>query len=171
MAGTLSAMPCVRRIARPFVATALAFTACSTSPVMFVRVEEPVLVAQGVAAEAGLVSVTLTARNEQSHTIEFELRLPCGSTIRVYEPQAGSAKAAWDQLNWYNSRPGGCKWLPIPVVMSPGATQQYQASATIADVLGDSLPEGRYEIAGVIAIGAPELRLAEVRVGEVELKR
>lgn len=99
------------------------------------------------------------------------MRAPCGVTLAFFSSGGISDPRVWSQLDWFNSRPGGCKWLPLPVMLAPGETRVSTVTVQVDDVLGDSLPESRYGVAAVVAVAAPALRLAVVEGGEAELRR
>ncbi len=64
----------------------------------------------------------------------------CLPALLLYRDSAASTPA-WDQHSWFNTRVGGCKWMP-ETVWSPGRITT--PSVSTAEILGDSLPAGRY---------------------------
>ncbi len=124
------------------------------------RVDGETLVVEGVASNAG------------EQTIQYEMLSPCPTTLRIYRMLGtGTAETAWDQLAWHNSRPGGCKRSPVTLTLAPGETRFVGGVAEVADILGDSLPAGPYEVAIVIWGGFTSPPPMEVDVGEVILER
>lgn len=64
----------------------------------------------------------------------------CLPALLVYRDSAAS-EPAWDEQRWFNTRAGGCKWMPVTVEV-PGHIATPSVSA--AAILGDSLPAGAY---------------------------
>jgi hypothetical protein len=126
------------------------------SPVL----RQPTYEVRAPTVAAGTLQITVVAINPEDREITYELRQPCEVTIRVYSE--GATAPAWDQLQWMNNKPGGCKWLPVPVTLGPGETKPMMATAMVAEILGDSLPAGPYRVSVRISHGAPSPGLTEL---------
>jgi len=131
---------------------------------------QPIYQALSPTVSSGLLQAVVEARNPESRPITFEIRDPCGVTLRLY-PESGSVPV-WDQLDWLNSRPGGCKSIPMSLTLGPGESRTMTATASVGDILGDSLPSGTYRARIVVWQGVPAPGLVEVPApGTVVLAR
>lgn len=104
------------------------------------------------------------------NTADRELHLVsdgCGVLPRAYGSASRTGEPAWD------GRPGApCLAHAAPVTLAPGEVRRFSRSYSARDVLGDSLPDGRYFFtvtyrAALALDGEP--RLVEVTAGEAEL--
>ena len=125
------------------------------------QVQEPLVV-------GGTLTVQLTAHNPRAEAIRFELAALCTPTLRLYR---ASSTPAWDQLTWWQARPGGCKGVDRTIVLQPGQSREMSGSAEVATVLGDSLPPGPYQVGVVVWQRAPTPRFLELPAGSIDLNR
>lgn len=121
---------------------------------------QPIYQSLSASVESGSLQTSVEAVNPESRPITFEIRDPCGATIRLYTE--GGSLLVWDQLVWLNNRPGGCKAVPRPITLGSRATRTLIATASLTDILGDSLASGTYQVRTVIWQGAPVPGLIEV---------
>jgi hypothetical protein len=127
----------------------------------------PIYEAQTAVVVASILTVGVLARNPQGYPIRFEVREPCGVTVRLYR----AGVRAWDQWTWLQARPGGCKSVGRPVTLLPGEARLMTAAAETGAILGDSLPGGSYQVAGLVWQGSPAPGLVEVPVGPIAIGR
>lgn len=108
----------------------------------------------------------LQVRNTSSREIHL-VSDGCGVLPRVYGSADRAGRRLWD------ARPGApCLASVAPVTLAPGETRRFTRSYSARDVLGDSLPDGRYYFtvtyrAGLAADGAS--RLVELTAGDARL--
>ncbi len=94
-------------------------------------------------------------RNDASTPQTVEFPDGCVVVIRAYRDAARTGAPAWDQF-----RRVGCRMAIVPVTVQPGETEQIGAPTVSArDVLGDSVPDGRYWLSAVIRPGGERLEL------------
>ncbi len=125
------------------------------------QAREPLLV-------GGTLTAQLSAHNSRPEAIRFTVASPCTTSLRLYRE---ASTPAWDQLTWWQARPGGCKGIDRMVVLQPGQSREWSGSAEVATVLGDSLPPGRYQVAVVVWQRAPTPGLLEVPASSIDLNR
>lgn len=93
----------------------------------------------------------------------------CGMLPRAYGDPARAGEPVWD------GRPGGpCLASVAPITFAPGETRRFTRRYSARDILGDSLPDGRYFFtvtyrASLAPDPDAESRLVEVAAGEAEL--
>ncbi len=138
------------------------------TPVVIVT-DAPSFGAVSALASDTVLVMTITARNETSQLIEYSRRFPCGVFIRLHADESRS-ELVWDQRDWWNARSGGCKGLTIEKLLEPGASERLGASATVREMLGDSLASGGYYVTGLV-LGDPDLDQIVIPAGHVELSR
>lgn len=103
--------------------------------------------------------VTLTNRG----TARQQVELPGGCTVllRAYRSADRSGSPAWDQ-----SRQAVCTMQLLLLDLEPGESAEFQGRADAREILGDSLPAGRYYLTAVLRPNGKEVELA---AGEAEL--
>ncbi len=104
-------------------------------------------------------TVTLTNTSDAPRTVE----LPggCPVLLRAYRTADRTGEPAWDQ-----ERDIVCTQQLLIVTLAPGESREVEGRATAVDILGDSLPNGRYHLAAVVR---PDRRRIELPAGEAEL--
>lgn len=132
---------------------------CSTTSGPDVPVE-PTFAASAPVVVGDSLRVSAVVANPIGREITIILRIPCTSTLRVF--RAGVTAPAWDQLQWLNARPGGCKWLEKPTTLGPLEQRTLTATAAVSDILGDSLAGGTFSVSVAIAYGAAPVTIREV---------
>jgi hypothetical protein len=103
----------------------------------------------------------VTMRNRSSQRTTVQLGSGCPVLIRAYR-DAARRRLAWDQSV------GMVCTMQIQIVeLAPGATAEKAAPrASAADILGDSLPDGRYYLSAFVqVVGGP----VTVPAGQVDL--
>ena len=116
----------------------------------------------------GALSGFLTIRNPTRSRIALEYAGVCHPSILVFADP--SSAPVWDQLRWWNSRPGACKWLPQLHIIDPGTFGLVRPHhVTEETILGDSLPPGLYEIAIRLRVLQPRDTTLIVSAGLHEL--
>lgn len=106
---------------------------------------------------------TATVTNTTNAQREVEFPDGCTVLIRAYPDAERAGEPAWDQ-----QRAVACTMAIQIVRFEPGESREYRASATATEILGDSLPEGRYHFAALLR---PDGQRVEVPAGEAELRR
>lgn len=151
---------------------ALAVTACAPSPAPAngasdadattdasgIRYHAHTLILESFPVQLRTV-VTLTNTTPAPRTVE----LPggCPVLLRAYRTPEHTGEPAWDQ-----SREAVCTLQLMIVRLAPGESQEVTGSATARDVLGDSLPNGRYYLTAVVR---PDQQRIEIPAGEADL--
>lgn len=107
-----------------------------------------------------LAAVTLTNTADEPARIE----LPGGCTVllRAYRDADRSGSPAWDQ-----ARSVACTMQLLQLDLAPGDSTRFDAPAVRGDeILGDSLPDGRYYLSAVIR---PDRQVVELAAGFADL--
>ena len=105
---------------------------------------------------------SLTLENNNPAPTEIVFNNGCVVLMRAYRSAARSGRAEYDQ-----TRAFGCTAALVEVELSPGARRSFDGSTvSAADVLGDSLPEGRYYLSVVASPFGQEI---EIAAGSVDL--
>ena len=136
----------------------------------------------GTAESAGVsVAATMEQSNDRivvdvavqnTGASEFVGEYSAQCAIAVLFSKADDDQLQWDQYDWFNSRPGGCKFLVLPVRVPPDSEVVVSTQVVFeSDVLGDSLPAGEYDVSARLHIVAPFLRTFVVRAGRAMLSR
>jgi hypothetical protein len=118
-----------------------------------------------------MVRVRVVATNSGSLTWTLELG-PCSMNIRVTSLDA-AATHEWQLERWriaVNPK-AACVGYRAPYVLAPGGTvasSELERVVRMRDVLGDSLPAGRYRVTATVSFSNQPP--TEVPVGEVELR-
>lgn len=81
--------------------------------------------------------VHVTNSSSSARTLTF----PDGCVVLVRAYRAGSSKPVWDQGNSV-----GCTMALVGVNLAPGETRTLESRTGAAEILGDSLPDGRYTL-------------------------
>lgn len=132
----------------------------------------PVVVHEGVAYSAeterrpeGPPAVRTTARASNATAARVDVTFPdgCVVLIRAYRAPERGAPPAWDQ-----ARAVACPEVLMEVPLAPGQTREFHSTATAREILGDSLPDGRYYFTALIRPGGQPI---EVSAGSAELRR
>ena len=160
--------PCRRVAIAGVLVTCLVFAACDDAVVGPIA-GEPVYEMLTASVDAGVVTVEGVASNPGTQAIRYDLLAPCTATLRMYSADGGVAR--WDQLDWHNTQPGGCKRTAYSRTLSAGESIAVGASAEVDDILGDSLPEATYAAALVIWRSAPTPGPLELQAEQVVLQR
>lgn len=130
---------------------------------------EPQLTFEAEAYGVGdSIRYTMMVTNRSSEDAELVAR-ECrrfGALIAT----GGNGDGSWDERAW-STAAGGC-W-PVRVVQPVRAhdTEEISSTVSIGQILGDSLPDGRYSLMVVPDFAEPEVEVAELPAGEVELRR
>jgi len=160
--------PCRRVAIAGVLVTWIVCAACDDTVVGPIA-GEPVYEMLTASVDTGVVIVKGVARNPGTQTIRYDLLAPCTATLRMYSADGGVA--TWDQLDWHNTQPGGCKRRAYSRTLAAGESIVVGASAEVDDILGDSLPEAAYAAALVIWRSAPTPGPLELQAGQVTLQR
>ena len=118
-----------------------------------------------------LVRVRVVATNTGSLTWTLELG-PCSMNIRVTS-LGTAATHEWDFERWRTAvnPKAACVGLRAPYVLAPGGTvasSELERVVRVRDVLGDSLPGGRYRV--TVSVSFSNQPPTEVAGGEVDLR-
>ena len=124
-----------------------------------------------VAPGDSVMRVRTVATNSGSLTWTLELG-PCSMNIRVTSLGA-AATHEWDFERWriaVNPK-AACVGFRAPYVLAPGGTvasSELERVVRVRDVLGDSLPGGRYRV--TVFVSFSNQPPTEVAAGEVDLR-
>jgi hypothetical protein len=105
----------------------------------------------------------LTVRNPSDRDAIVEFPDGCMVLLRVYRNEARTGTPAWDQR-----RERMCTQAIVQLRLAPGGAERYETRATAAEILGDSLPPGRYWLAALVRPGGEHI---DVPAGSVILER
>ena len=104
----------------------------------------------------------VTARNTTDAAVELGFGDPCVAHLRAYADSSRSGEPVWDQ-----QRLMACVTVVFGDTIAAGDTAQYTAPhADGYDILGDSLPDGRYWLTATLR---PNGQALEVPAGVVDL--
>jgi hypothetical protein len=111
--------------------------------------------------QAVLTVVTVVNASDEHREITF----PDGCTvlIRAYTDEARTEPPAWDQ-----ERVAVCTLALQIVQLAAGDSVQYRMEASVPEILGDTLPPGRYHLGALLR---PDTDRIIVPAGLVELRR
>ena len=105
---------------------------------------------------------SLTLENDNAAATEVVFNNGCIVLLRAYRSAARSGRAEYDQTRTY-----GCTAALVEVELSPGARRSFDGSTvSAAEILGDSLPAGRYHLT---VVTSPFGREIEIAAGSVDL--
>lgn len=107
------------------------------------------------------LATTVTLRNTSNADLELLFGDSCVVRLRAYGNAERSGEPAWDQ-----SRSMGCVAMIFEDTIPAGDTVQYRARSDGYEILGDSLPDGRYWLSAVLD---PAGERVEVPAGVVDL--
>jgi hypothetical protein len=131
------------------------------------------VVAEGVAYDAELrvlesYPARLQAQVRLTNTSDepVEIRFPDGCVVllRAYRSEDRSGQPAWDPMRGSLF----CTMILVEFTLSPGESREFQATASAPEILGDSLPAGRYFFTALLR---PNGRAVEVPAGQADLQR
>ena len=116
-------------------------------------------------AETAPPTVYATARVENRSSSRQDITFPDGCVVllRAYRDAARTGAPAWDQ-----QQGAICTMQLVVLDLAPGESREFQASVRADEILGDSLPAGRYYFTALLR---PNGRVVEVSAGEAELSR
>lgn len=130
-----------------------------------------IAVVNGIAYEASAsfaedapderIVVTVTATNETTGDIDIEFG-GCPVRLLVYRNADRSGEPAWDDAE----QNGFCPAILWRATLSPGASQEFQATYIIREILGGSLPDGRYYFTAVLRL---DVETVALKAGDLEL--
>lgn len=124
-----------------------------------------------IAPGDSLMRVRVVASNSGSLTWTLELG-PCSMNIRMAALSASPTRE-WDLERWriaVNPK-AACVGYRAPHVLAPGGTvasSELERIVRVRDVLGDSLPAGRYRV--TVSVSFSNQPPTQVAAGEVELR-
>jgi hypothetical protein len=105
----------------------------------------------------------VTASNETDQPITFSTG-GCRVLLRVYRSAGRTGTPAWDQ-----ERVVGCTMEIVEERIGPGQSREYTAgNISAAEILGDSLPNGRYFL---VAAFLKDGQRVPLEAGEADLAR
>lgn len=107
------------------------------------------------------LSTTVTATNTSNQAQTVEMPGGCTVLLRAYRTPERTGAPAWDQ-----QRDTACTLQLLVEQYAPGQSRQYHGRATAVEILGDSLPNGRYYLTALLR---PAGGTVEVPAGEADL--
>jgi ribosomal protein L11 len=162
------------RIGRIALTVGLGLAACAPVDPAFppLAVPSPVRVVDGVTYRAEThvmaerptqlhVQGTVTNTSAQERRVEFPDG--CVVLLRAYRHVERTGTPSWDQR-----RTIACTQAVQVARIAPGRSESYETTTGAREILGDSLPEGRYYFT---AYYRPGNQLVEVLAGDAELRR
>lgn len=105
--------------------------------------------------------VTVTATNTSGNARELVFPDGCIVTLRAYDNEARTGEPAWDQAHLL-----GCTMALEERTVPGGGALELRGASDARDILGDSLPDGRYWLAAYIR---PDGGAVEVPAGSADL--
>jgi hypothetical protein len=106
-------------------------------------------------------TAAVSNRTERRRTVTFPDG--CVVLLRAYRDADRSGAPAWDQR-----RAVMCTQAIVQARLDPDDSVEYSARATAREILGDSLPGGRYYFTAYLR---PDGRVVELPAGQMELRR
>jgi len=130
-----------------------------------VTVEGVTYTAEARIAETAPPTVYVTARVQNTSSSRQDVTFPDGCVVllRAYRDAARTGAPAWDQQQGVM-----CTMQLVELSLAPGESREFLASARADQILGDSLPAGRYSFTAVLR---PNGQAVEVPAGEGDLGR
>lgn len=98
---------------------------------------------------------TVTLTNLAQRTDTLEVPGGCPVTLRAYRVPTRTGTPVWDQ-----SKVLICTLQLRYIVLESGESELLQGGATATDILGDSLPDGRYYLSAVVRANGETIELA-----------
>jgi len=124
-------------------------------------------VRDGIAYRAGVevlerypVQLHAWVRVENRTDRDADLTFPDGCVVLLEARREGGRE------EWVQARQVSCVESVVPVRLEPGEAREYGVQVSAAEILGDSLPAGRYRLMAVVR---PRGVRVEVPAGVVEL--
>jgi hypothetical protein len=121
----------------------------------------------GPNADTLTARLTITNTNTESVRIEYGA---CSMRLLAYRSPARQGTAVWNSGARFGGRIACPAYLAVGVVR-PGETaspKEFNAAYTVREVLGDSLPSGRYYFSAHVRLNWRE---SDIRAGDAELRR
>ena len=141
---------------------AIALVACSSQQEPAAPFRDLTLEARSevVPGPSAALRGTVTVTNTTDHAISFQAG-GCPVLLQVFGSPDRAGAPAWDQAtNTY------CTAVLQNVILQPGAAHQFVAQAPVSEVLGATLPNGRYYVGATIRLDSHQ---QQVPAGDVEL--
>lgn len=101
----------------------------------------------------------VTARNTSPDPVRITFPDGCVVIIRAYRDAARSGQPVWEQAS-------ACTMALVPVDFAPGETKTFTNGTDAREILGDSLPDGRYWLSAFIR---PDSERIDVPAGAADL--
>lgn len=109
------------------------------------------------------LAATVTAENIGSRPAALEFPDGCAVLLRAYRTPERTGTPAWDQ-----ERETFCTMAIQRFTINPGESRQFTVRTDARQILGDSLPNGRYFLTAVLRKAGWTL---ELHAGEADLAR
>ena len=105
----------------------------------------------------GLIRPGASARNTGGSPTLLRYGPICAPIMRLFRDSSFNGQPLWDAERWWwTSHAGGCKLPPDIALLQPGDSVALGGGGfRVADVLGDSIPPGRYTAAILIRVATP----------------
>ena len=114
---------------------------------------------------------TLSAHNLGVRADTMLFPAYCWLFLRAYRTPERAGPPVWDQEGIWRTRDGGCKLPTRPAVVPAGETREvYGDWVSAREILGDSLPPGRYWFAVTAYTSPPHPPFVVLPAGEVVLE-
>jgi hypothetical protein len=104
---------------------------------------------------------SLFVENTGDQAAEVTFPDACVLLLRAYRTPERTDQPAWDQ-----QRETMCAQMLVQQRLEPGQTFEHQTQVSAAEILGDSLPPGRYYLTALVR---PEGQAVELLAGEADL--
>ena len=121
----------------------------------------------GSDADSLTARVTITNTNTESVRIEYGA---CSMQLLAYRSRARQGTAVWNSNARFGGRVGCPAYLVVGVVRpeETASPKEFNAAYTVREVLGDSLPSGRYYFSAHVRLNWRE---SDIPAGDAELRR
>ena len=105
----------------------------------------------------GLIRPGASARNTGGSPTLLRYGPICAPIMQLFRDSSFNGRPLWDAERWWwTSHAGGCKLPPDIALLQPGDSVALGGGGfRVADVLGDSIPPGRYTAAILIRVATP----------------
>ncbi len=112
----------------------------------------------------------VTLRNYRSAPYHIEYAGLCAVALLVYADAQYTEPPVWDQLGWWFTQPGACKWPHLfATVPALGVGEILTPTIDEASILGDSLAPGTYYLAVRLYQISPRDTIMVIPAGPAEI--
>lgn len=159
-----------RLVFLPLLPSAMAVVALAAACSEFIGPGEPSYELRDVSVVENEIRARIRITNPGEWTIGIAIGNTCGDPYQVeFSEAGGDFEPVWTTPPTVGI--GGCKSGPLAFRLGTNDVLTLRVRQPLDEVLGDSLPEGRYDSRAVVLQRHPTERRIELPLGEVTLTR